>query len=131
MKPWAAEKCKAVGEGLGPTGKGRNDLDPAIRDCVPHGFPRILNNPEPMEIFQFPVRVLMSFDWEYWVRQIWMDGREHPEDLDPTCLGNSNSRWDSDTLVADTFGLNEKNMDRCNGPFAFKRSARCGALPAR
>ena len=44
MQPWAEEKYKAVREGLGPTGKGRIDLDPAIRDCVPHGFPRILNS---------------------------------------------------------------------------------------
>ncbi len=58
MQPWAEEQFKAVREGLGPTGKGRNDLDPAIRDCVPHGFPRILNNPEPVEIIQIPGRVL-------------------------------------------------------------------------
>jgi len=61
-----------------------------------------------MEIIQFPGRVQMIFDWEHWVRQLWMDGREHPKDLDPTWLGHSIVRWDSDTLVVDTIGLNDK-----------------------
>lgn len=108
MQPWAEEKYKAVREGLGPTGKGRNDLDPAIRDCVPHGFPRILNNPEPMEIIPIPGRVLMIFEWDHWVRQIWMDGREHPEDPDPTWMGHSIGWWEGNTLVVDTIGLNDK-----------------------
>ena len=105
MQPWAEEKFNPVREGLGPSGKGRNDLDPTIVSCAPPGFPRILNHPEPMEIFQIPGRVLMLFEVDHWVRQIWVDGRGHPEDPDPTWMGHSIGRWDGDTFVVDTIGL--------------------------
>ena len=41
-------------------------------------------------------------------RQIFMDGRKHPEDPSPTWYGHSVGRWDGDTLVVDTIGLNDK-----------------------
>jgi len=41
-------------------------------------------------------------------RQIFMDGREHPEFLDPTWFGHSIGRWEGDTLVVDTVGYNDK-----------------------
>ena len=37
-----------------------------------------------------------------------MDGQEHPEDLFPNWMGHSIGRWDGDTLVVDTIGLNDK-----------------------
>lgn len=43
-------------------------------------------------------------------RVIYMDGRPHPkpEDLRPTFLGHSIGHWESDTLVIDSVGFNEK-----------------------
>jgi hypothetical protein len=41
-------------------------------------------------------------------RQIFMDGRKHPEDPTPTWYGHSIGRWEGDTLVIDTIGLNDK-----------------------
>ena len=41
-------------------------------------------------------------------RQIFMDGREHPEFLDPTWFGHSIGHWEGDTLVVDTVGYNDK-----------------------
>ena len=41
-------------------------------------------------------------------RQIFMDGRKHPEDPSPTWYGHSIGRWDGDTLVIDTIGLNDR-----------------------
>src|SRR5207247_140613 len=40
-------------------------------------------------------------------RPIYMDGRAHPKDLDPSYYGHSTGRWDGDTLVVDTVGFNE------------------------
>jgi len=37
-----------------------------------------------------------------------MDGRKHPEDPSPTWYGHSIGRWEGDTLVVDTIGLNDK-----------------------
>jgi len=41
-------------------------------------------------------------------RQIFMDGRPHPVDPSPTWYGHSIGRWDGDTLVVDTIGLNDR-----------------------
>ena len=41
-------------------------------------------------------------------RQIFMDGRKHPEDPSPTWYGHSIGRWEGDTLVVDTIGLNTR-----------------------
>jgi hypothetical protein len=40
------------------------------------------------------------------VRQIFMDGRPHPKDVNPTWMGNSIGHWEDDTLVIDTVGFN-------------------------
>ena len=49
-------------------------------------------------------------------RQIFMNGK-HPEDPDPTFFGHSIGRWEGDTLVVDTIGLNDKWwMDRRGTP---------------
>jgi hypothetical protein len=41
-------------------------------------------------------------------RQIFLDGRAHPKDPFPTWQGHSVGRWEGDTLVVDTVGLNDK-----------------------
>jgi hypothetical protein len=42
-------------------------------------------------------------------RQIFMDGRKHPAELDPSWLGHSIGRFETkDTLVIDTVGYNDK-----------------------
>jgi len=42
------------------------------------------------------------------VRTIYMDGREHPKDWEPSYGGHSVGRWEGDTLVIDTVGFNER-----------------------
>jgi hypothetical protein len=50
-------------------------------------------------------------------RQIFMDGRKHPEDPSPTWYGHSIGRWEGPTLVIDTMGMNDKFwMDRNGTP---------------
>jgi hypothetical protein len=46
-----------------------------------------------------------------YVRQIFMDGRKHPDpdDVIPTWWGHSIGHWDGDTLVIDTVGYNDKS----------------------
>jgi hypothetical protein len=41
-------------------------------------------------------------------RQVFMDGREHPEDPNPSWMGHSIGRWEGDTLVVDTVGFNDR-----------------------
>ena len=42
-------------------------------------------------------------------RQIFLDAREHPRDLDPSWKGHSVGKWEGDTLVVDTIGFNDKS----------------------
>jgi hypothetical protein len=41
-------------------------------------------------------------------RQIFIDGREHPEDPNPSWMGHSVAHWEGDTLVVDTVGFNDR-----------------------
>ncbi len=81
--------------------------------CFPPGVPRIYLQILPMEIIQIPGRVLMRFELDHNLREIWTDGRSHPSDLNPSYMGHSIGRWEGDTLVVDTIGFNDKTwLDR-------------------
>jgi hypothetical protein len=78
--------------------------------------------PYPMEIIQLPEqkRIVMIFEGATHIwREIYMDGRPHPQgdDLNPTYLGHSVGRWEGDTLVVDVVGFNEQTwMDYFGHP---------------
>jgi hypothetical protein len=99
MQPWLAAKIKTL----------RHDVDDPNLRCLPPGFPRVWTNPAPTEIFNVSGRVLIFHEKNHLVRQIWTDGRKHPEDLLPTWMGHSIGHWDGDTLVVDTVGLTQKS----------------------
>jgi hypothetical protein len=50
----------------------------------------------------------LLFEDDVLPRQVFLDGRSHPRDLDPTWLGHSVGRWDGDSLVVDTIGFNDQ-----------------------
>ena len=81
--------------------------DPTER-CIPPGIPRTMGQPFPWEIVQTPDRVIMIFEYQSLIRQIFTDGRGHPKDLDPTYMGNAIGKFEGDTLVIDTIGFNDK-----------------------
>ena len=76
--------------------------------CMTPGFPRIYLRPSPMEIVQTRDRIYMLFEVDTVWRIIYMDGREHPEGAPLTFMGHSVGRWDGDTLVIETVGLNDQ-----------------------
>jgi len=51
----------------------------------------------------------MLFEYNHFIRQIFLDRRAHPSDLDPSWMGDSIGHWEGGTLVVDTVGLNEKS----------------------
>jgi hypothetical protein len=84
--------------------------DPHTR-CKPSGGPRLFHTPYGFEFLDmadqkriYMVEVGGPHTW----RVIYMDGREHAKDLDPSYFGHSVGHWDGDTLVVDTVGFNEK-----------------------
>jgi hypothetical protein len=40
-------------------------------------------------------------------RMIFLDGREHPKEPDPTWFGHAVGKWEKDTLIVDRVGFNE------------------------
>jgi len=122
MTPWAQEKFNAAKPSFGPRSfKDSNDpVNPTTVNatgCFPPGVPRIYLQPFPMELVQAPGRVLIIYEFNHFVRQIWTDGRPHNTDLGPNWMGDSIGHWDGDTLVVDTIGFNDKTwVDRAGHP---------------
>jgi hypothetical protein len=86
--------------------------DPSHK-CNPNGFPRLLLDPEPVEFVQTPGRLLQLFQWERTLRELWMDGRAVPsgenlENLGPAWYGHTAGGWQSNTLVMNTVGLDDR-----------------------
>ena len=73
-----------------------------------YGF-EIVEVRELQQVFIFDIGGPHSF------RVIYMDGRTHPKTADPTYIGHSTGRWDSDTLVVDTVGFNEGSWIEAEG----------------
>jgi hypothetical protein len=81
--------------------------------CMPDIVPR--TTPFPFRFFQnytskAPTHLVIVYEGNiHSFRQIFMDGRKHPAELDPTWFGHSIGRWENkDTLVIDTVGFNDK-----------------------
>ena len=103
FQPWAK---RLVQERLATL--GRDDPHPR---CMPPGGPRQFHTPWGLEIVhdhgQDRILVMSGGANRSW-REIWLDGREHP-DLDtytPTFFGHSVGHWEGDVLVVDTVGFN-------------------------
>jgi hypothetical protein len=61
------------------------------------------------EIVQTKSLLIHLFEQDPHYRQAFLDGRPHPSDPDPTWMGHTIGRWEKDTLVLDTVGLNDKS----------------------
>lgn len=122
MTEWAEERFKAAKPSFGPrmVEDSNDPVNPTVVNatgCFPPGVPRIYLHPFPMEIIQLKNRVMLVFEFNHFIRQIYTDGRKHNTDLGPTWMGDSIGSWDEDTLVVDTIGFNDKTwLDRAGHP---------------
>jgi hypothetical protein len=82
--------------------------DPRIR-CLPSGMPMVDTVAFPFKIVQTPGLLMMLFEEDTTFRQIFMDGRELPEDPQPSWMGYSVGRWERDELVVETIGLIDRS----------------------
>jgi hypothetical protein len=100
FQPWA----KALYDERGP-----NQLEPHTR-CKPSGFVRQFLTPYGVEFVDMAeLQRVYIFDigGPHTYRTIYMDGRTHPANLQPSFYGHSVGWWEGDTLVVDTTGFNE------------------------
>jgi hypothetical protein len=84
-------------------------------NCMPMGFTQFHQQPQPREIVQLPQKILIMYEANYGLRQIYTDGRTLPKqgDPQPQWYGYSVGRWDGDTLVVESNNLRGAE----DGPF--------------
>ena len=111
MADTAAYNSKHISDLLtAPAKEKAAQYDPAegaALDCDPDGdgWRHQILAPLPIVIEQYPDKVMIRY--EYWnaVRTIYMDGREHPKDAEPSRLGHSIGRYEGATLVVETTAI--------------------------
>ena len=117
MTAWGKARFDAAKPQRGPRGVPVAETDDLVYKCYPPGTPRIYIHPFPMEIIQLPGRVLMIFEYDHLVRQIYTDGREHRTDLPESWMGDSIGHWEGKTLVVESTNFNDKTwIDRIAVP---------------
>jgi len=85
--------------------------------CVPVGVPGINTFPIPFKIVQMPRLIIMLFEKDTTYRQIFMDGRQLPDDPNPSFMGYSIGRWEGDALAVDSIGFRDDGwLDRMGHP---------------
>ena len=96
LQPWAEKLARE-----------RLSKDDPEALCLPTGVPR--QAPYPWRIVQTGTHVFFLFEGNiHSYRQIFVDGRKHPAEPDPTWYGHSIGWWEGDTLVIDTIGFNDR-----------------------
>jgi|RhiMethySRZTD1v2_1073278.scaffolds.fasta_scaffold01036_13 carboxypeptidase family protein len=99
FQPWAAEAARKYADRPGD--------DPRAQ-CLPSGVTR-MHALDLVKFVQTPTLLIALIESAVPpVRQIFLDGRSHPPNLQPTWMGHSIGRWEADTLVIDTIGFNDK-----------------------
>jgi len=80
--------------------ESRATADPETKGYLP-GVPRIMYMPFPFQIFQTPDQIVMVFEYDRGVRNIYTNGTPHPRGPLNWWLGDSRGRWEGNTLVVD------------------------------
>lgn len=100
MLPWVAERFQKLLES--------NIADTPGLHCLPQGplfvgafFFKLVHTPKLLLMIQEDIPNLY---------QVYLDGRAHPVNLDPSWMGHSIGKWDGDTLVVDRVGFNDRSL---------------------
>jgi hypothetical protein len=97
---YGAERWRTVDTAKDPTGF-----------CLPPGPSRGFTAPFPFLLVQHHDMIAVLFEYQSIWRAIYLDGRAHPEDVAeyPYFMGHSIGRWEGDTLVVETTGIDERS----------------------
>lgn len=117
MTPWAEARFRASRPTFGARAVAVAETNDPIYQCLPPGVPRIYAHPAPFEIFQFSDRVVIVYEFQHHVRQIYTDGRGHREGRPVSWMGESTGHWEGDTLVVESTNFNDRTwIDRRGVP---------------
>jgi hypothetical protein len=93
-----------------------NSRDNPDAHCLPLGNMQLHTHPQPRKIIQTADVIVLLYEGNAGVRQIFTDGRPLPRnDPQPWWFGYSTGRWDGDTLVVDTTGFRDGGWLDVNG----------------
>jgi hypothetical protein len=108
FQPWARElKNKRTAE---------NAKDNPDAHCLPLGNMQLHLHPEPRKIIQAPRQIVILYEGNGGVRQIFTDGRPLPaNDPQPWWFGYSTGKWVGDSLVVETSGFRDGGWLDVNG----------------
>ena len=92
--PWAAE--------LHRQRVATNSQDNPDAHCLPLGLMQLHTHGQPRKMIQTPEVIVIIYEANGGLRQIFTDGRPQPKDAEPWWYGYSTGKWDGDALVAET-----------------------------
>lgn len=96
--PWAAELVKKR--------MADNSKDNPDAHCLPMGFMQFHTHSQPRKIIQTPDVIVIIYEANSGLRQIFTDGRPLPgKDAEPWWYGYSVGKWEGDTLVVESTGF--------------------------
>jgi hypothetical protein len=101
LKPWAAELLKQR--------KEQNSKDNPDAHCLPMGLMQFHIHPQPRRMIQTPDEIVIIYEGNAGIREIFTDGRALPKngDVQPWWYGYSVGHWERDTLVVETTGFRD------------------------
>jgi hypothetical protein len=107
FQPWAEAVYKERRENFGKD-------DPNNR-CLPSIIPEKVAVTSPWKIVETPGVTIILYESRTIFRQIFIDGRPFPKDMNPAWQGYSIGKWEGDTFVVETRGFNDKGWLDTNG----------------
>lgn len=107
-RPWAAAlREQRMADGM---------KDNPDAHCLPMGHMQLHGHPQPRKIVQTPDLIVMMYEGNSGLRQIFMDGRASPDnDPQPWWYGYSVGHWEGDTLVVTTTNFRDGGWLDVNG----------------
>jgi hypothetical protein len=108
LTPWAADLKKRR---MADFSKDNPDAH-----CLPMGNMQFHTHPQPRKIVQTQDLIVILYEGNSGIRQIFLDGRPLPNnDPQPWWYGYSTGKWDGDTLVVETIGFRDDGWLDING----------------
>ena len=94
FQPWAAE--------LHRQRVAENSKDNPDAHCLPMGLMQFNTHGQPRKMIQTPGLVVIIYEANSGLRQIFTDGRTAPKDPEPWWYGYSVGKWEGDALVVES-----------------------------
>jgi hypothetical protein len=94
FQPWAAE--------LHRQRVASNSEENPDAHCLPLGVMQLHTHGQPRKMIQTPGVIVIMYEANSGLRQIFTDGRPLPKDAEPWWYGYSAGKWEKDTLVVES-----------------------------